>query len=61
MTKTFTALVTVMDVRIRNLEPGHGEFEKKRLILAQRITILHSCLHILSDKNRNTAPTEAIS
>ena len=50
-----------MDVRIRNLEPGHGEFEKRILILALRITILHSCLDLLSGQNRNTAPTEAIS
>ena len=54
-------IVTVMDVRIRNLEPGHGKFEKKILILALRITTLLSCLDILSEQNRNTAPTEAIS
>ena len=49
-----------MDVRIRNLEPGH-EFETRILILALRITILHSCLDMLSEQNRNTAPTAAIS
>ena len=54
-------IVTVMDVRIRNLENGHGEFEKRILILALRITTLHSCLDILSEQNRNTAPTKAIS
>ena len=41
-------IVTVMDARIRNLEPGLGKFEKRVLILALRIMTLHSCLHILS-------------
>ena len=54
-------IVTVMDVRIRNLEPGHSEFEERIEILALRITILHSCLDILSEQNRNTASAEAIS
>ena len=54
-------IVTVMDVRIRNLEPGHSEFEERIVILALRITIFHSCLDILSEQNRNTASAEAIS
>ena len=50
--------VTVMDVRIRNLEPGSGKFEKRILILALRIMTLHleyvcvcrfSCIHIVSE------------
>ena len=36
-------------------------FEKRILILALRITILHSCFEILSEQNHNTAPTEAVS
>ena len=59
--QNFYGMVTVMDVRIRNLERGHSEFEKRSLILALRITILHSCFDILSEQNRNTAPVEAIS
>ena len=59
--QNFYGIVTVMDVRIRNLEPGYGEFEKRILILALRIMILHSFLDILSGQNRNTAPIEAIS
>ena len=51
--------VTVMDVRIRNLETGHGKFEKRILILTLRT--LCSFLDILSEQNHNTAPTEAIS
>ena len=54
-------IVTVMNVRIRNLEPGHGKFEKRILILALRIATPHSCLDILSEQNRNTDPIEAIS
>ena len=54
-------IVTVMDVRIRNLEPDPGKIEKKILILALRIVTLHSCLDIFSEQNHNTAPTEAIS
>ena len=54
------ALVTVMDVRIRNLERGPGKFGRI-LILALRIMTLHSCLDIFSEQNHNTAPTEAIS
>ena len=54
-------LVTVMDVRIRNLEPSPGKFEKRILILALRIMMtLHSCLDIFGEQNHNTAPTEAI-
>ena len=53
-------IVTVMDVRIRNLEPGHGKFERRIFILALRIMTLHSCLDIVSEQNHNTAPTEAI-
>ena len=30
-------IVTVMDVRIRNLEPGPGKFEKRILILALKV------------------------
>ena len=54
-------IVTVVDVRIRNLEPGPGKFEKISLILGLRIMTLHSCLDIFSEQNHNTAPTEAIS
>ena len=54
-------MVTVMDVRIGNLEPSPGKFEKRILILALRIVTLHSCLDILSEQNHNTASTEAIS
>ena len=54
------AIVTVMDVRIWNLEPGPGKFERI-IILALRIMTLHSCLNIFSEQNHNTAPTEAIS
>ena len=43
-------IVTVIDVRIRNLEPGPGKFEKRILILALRIITLHSCLDILSEQ-----------
>ena len=50
-----------MDVRIRNLQPDRRDFEKRILSLALRITILHSCLDISSEQNRNTAPIEAIS
>ena len=53
--------VTVMDVRISNLEPGPGKFEKRILILALRIMTLHSCLDIFNEQNHNTAPNEAIS
>ena len=53
-------IATVMDVRIRNLEPVPGKFEKIILILASRIMTLHSCLDIFSEQNDNTAPTEAI-
>ena len=53
-------IATVMDVRIRSLEPGPGKFEKRILILALRIMTLHSCLDIFSDQNHNAAPTEAI-
>ena len=53
-------IVTVMDVRIRNLEPGPGKL-KKKLILALRIMTVHSCLDIFSEQSHNTAPTEAIS
>ena len=42
-------IVTVMDVRSRDLEPGHGEFGKSIFILALRITTLHSCLDILNE------------
>ena len=56
----FYGIATAMDVRIRNLVPAYGKFEKIILILALRITILHSCFDILSEQNRNTAPTEAI-
>ena len=35
-----------MDVRIQNLEPGPGKFERRILILALRIMTLHSCLDI---------------
>ena len=59
--QNFYGIVTFMDVTIRNLESGYGEFEKTVLIIALRITILHSCLDILSEQNRNTAPVEAIS
>ena len=55
------AIVTVMDVRIRNLEPGPGEFERRILILALRIMTPHSCLDIFSEQNHNTASNEAIS
>ena len=54
-------IVTVIDVRFRNLEPGPGKFEKRILILSLRSMTLLSCLDILSEKNHNTAPTEAIS
>ena len=54
-------IVTVMDVRNRNLEPGPSKFEKRIFILALRIITLHSCLGIVSEQNHNTAPTEAIS
>ena len=54
-------VVTIMDVRIRNLEVGPDKFEKRILILALRIMTLHSCLDIVSEQNHNTAPTEAIS
>ena len=55
-------IVTVMEVKIRNLEPGPGKFEEKILILALRIMTLHSsCLDIFSEQNHNTTPTEAIS
>ena len=50
-----------MDVRVRNLEPGPSKFERRILIFALRIMILHSCLDIFSEQNHNTAPTEAIS
>ena len=59
ITQNCYGIVTVMGVRIRNLERGHGEFEK--IILALRIIILHSCLDIVSEQNRNTAPIEVIS
>ena len=55
------AIITVMDVRIRNLEPGPGKSERRILILALRIMTLHSCLDIFSEQNHNTAPAEAIS
>ena len=48
-------IVTVMDVRIRNLKPGPGKFEKIILILALRIMTLYSCLDILSEQNHNIA------
>ena len=35
-----------MDVRIRNLKPGPGKFERRILILALRIMTLRSCLDI---------------
>ena len=54
------AIVTVMDVRIWNLQPGHGKFERRTFILALRIMTLHSCLAIVSEQNHNTAQTEAI-
>ena len=54
------ATAAVMDVRIRNLEPGPGEFERI-LILTLRIMTLCSCLDIFSEQNHNTAPTEVIS
>ena len=54
------AIVTVMDVRIRNLEPGPGKFERRIFILALRIMTLHSCLDIISEQNHNAAPAEAI-
>ena len=47
-----------MDVRIRNLEPGPGKFERSILILALRIMALHSCLDIFSEQNNNTASTD---
>ena len=40
------AIVAVMDVRIRNLKPGPGKFERRILILALRIMTLRSCLDI---------------
>ena len=40
------AIVAVMDVRIRNIEPGPGKFERRILILALRIMTLRSCLDI---------------
>ena len=52
-------IATVMDVRIRNLEPGPGKFEKIILLIAESWT-LHYCLDIFSEQNDNTAPTEAI-
>ena len=55
------AIVAVMDVRIRNLEPGPGKFERRILILVLRIMTLRSCFDIFSEQNHNTAPTEAIS
>ena len=54
------AIVTVTDVRIWNLEPGPGKFERRILILALKIMTLQSCLDIFSEQNHNTAPTEAI-
>ena len=39
------AILAVMDVRIRNLKPGPGKFERRILILAFRMT-LRSCLDI---------------
>ena len=54
------AIVTVMGVRIRNLEPGPGKFERI-LILALKIMTLHSCFDIFSEQDHNTAPTKAIS
>ena len=55
------AIVTFMDVRIRNLESGPGKFERKILILALRIMTLHSCLDIFGEQNHNTAPTEQLT
>ena len=55
------AIVTVMDVRIRNLEPDPGKSERRILILALRVMTVHSCLEIFNEQNHNTAPTEAIS
>ena len=52
-------IVTVMDAKIKNLEPGPGKFEKRILIFTLRIMMLHSCLDIFSEQNHNTAPTEA--
>ena len=40
------AIVAVMDVTIRNLEPGPGKFERRILILALRIITFRSCLDI---------------
>ena len=40
------AIVAVVDVRIRNLKPGPGKFERRILILALKIITLHSCLDI---------------
>ena len=37
--QNFYGKITVIDVRIRNLEPGHGKFEKRILILA--LTLFH--------------------
>ena len=54
-------IVTVMDVRIRNLKSGPGKFEKRILILALRIMTLYSCLDIFCEQNHNTTPTETIS
>ena len=51
------AIVTVMDVRVRNLEPGPGKFERRIFIFALRIMTLHSCLDIFSEQNHNIAPT----
>ena len=39
------AIVAVMDVRIPNLEPGPGKFERI-LIFALRMMTLRSCLEI---------------
>ena len=55
------AIVAVMDVRIRDHEPGPGKFERRILILALRIMTLRSCFDIFGEQNHNTAPTEAIS
>ena len=57
----YAMIVTVMDVRIQNLEPGPCKFERRILILALRIMTIHSCLDMFSEQNHNTAPTEAIS
>ena len=54
------AIGAVMDVRIRNHEPGPGKFERRILIFALRIMTLRSCYNIFCEQNHNTAPTEAI-